>query len=118
MDDEAQRSFKSIEISADSLHALIAGGEYNKTSMGRDAWKGLLKNGSLQRNCNREGFNAKATNFKIRIGILSNQQNQCNSDNSYIGFGSSGNPSTGNKARRNGNNCNRNTATFGYILVQ
>ena len=118
MDDEAQRSFKSIEISADSLHALIAGGEYNKTSLGRHEWKGLLKNGSLQINCNREGFNAQARHFKIRIGILSNENDDCNSCDSYIGFGSSGDPSTGNRAKYSPDNGDRNTKTFGYILVQ
>ena len=118
MDDEGHRSFKSIVISADSLHALIAGGKYHNTSLGRDAWKDLLKYGSLQQNCNREGFNAQATNFKIRIGILSNEQNDCDSDDSYIGLGSSADPWTGNKASWAPDNGNRETKTFGYILVQ
>ena len=118
MDDEGKRSFQSIEISADSLHALIAGGEYNETSLGREAWKGLLKSGSLQRNCNKEGFNAQAGHFKIRIGILSNEQDHCKTDDSYIGFGSSGDPSTGNRAYHDPDNGEKNTPTFGYILVQ
>ena len=118
MDDAYHRSFKSIDVSADSLHALIADGRYRRTSLGREAWKGLLKSGSLQRNCNREGFNAQAHEFKIRIGIISNQENDCKSDDSYIGFGSSGDPSTGNKADWDPDNGNRHTKTFGYILVQ
>ena len=118
MDDAGHKSFKSIDVSADSLHALIAGGKYHQTSLGRDAWKGLLKSGSLQMNCNREGFNAQAHKFKIRIGIISNQENDCKTDDSYIGFGSSGEPSTGNRARWNGHNGKRTTKTFGYILVQ
>ena len=118
MDDEGQKSFQSIEISADSLHALIAGGHYHQTSLGREAWKGLLKSGSLQINCNMEGFNAQAHRFKIRIGILSNEQEHCTSDDSYIGFGSSGDPSTGNRAKHSPDNGDKNTPTFGYILVQ
>ena len=117
MEDNGHRSFKSIDISADSLHGLIAEGKYRRTSLGRDAWKGLLKSPSLQAWCNREGFNAQARRFKIRIGIISNGQNDCNSDDSCIGFGSSGDPSTGNRARWSSPG-DRTTKTFGYILVQ
>ena len=119
MDDGGQRSFKSIDVSADSLHALIADGKYRRTSLGRHEWKGLLKSGSLQVNCNMEGFNAHAVrHFKIRIGILSNEQDDCKSVNSYIGFGSNGYPSTGNRAYHRPDNGHRTTETFGYILVQ
>ena len=118
MDDDGQKKFKGIDISAASLHALIAGGHYHQTSLGREAWKGLLKSGSLQQNCNREGFNAQAAHFKIRIGILSNEQNDCGSDDSYIGFGSTSDPSTGNRAYHGGDAGDRNTKVFGYILVK
>ena len=118
MDDGGHKSFKSIDVSANSLYDLIADGKYRRTSLGREAWKGLLKSGSLQRNCNREGFNAQAGHFKIRIGILSNQENNCNTDDSYIGFGSSGRTSTGNRATHSPDNGDRHTKTFGYILVQ
>ena len=40
--------FILINKTAESLHSLIADGEYRNTSLGRDAWKSLLgSNGSL-----------------------------------------------------------------------
>ena len=117
MDDGGHRSFKSIDVSADSFHALIAGDHYHQTSLGREEWKGLLADGSLQVHCNREGFNAQA-GFKIRIGIISNNEQDCTSCDSYIGFGSNGDPSTGNRAYWFPDNGDKTTKTFGYILVQ
>lgn len=56
-------------------------------------------NASLQKNCNKEGFNVvcQATDSpKARIGIVSNQQNDCNTCNSKIGFGTGGKPDDSN----------------------
>ena len=44
---------------ADSLHSLIADGQYRNTSLGRDGWKTLIGSDiSLQQNCNKEEFDA------------------------------------------------------------
>ncbi|PFX13588.1 Sushi, von Willebrand factor type A, EGF and pentraxin domain-containing protein 1 [Stylophora pistillata] len=48
---------------------------------------------SLQPHCNMEGFNAvggKIDQSKARIGITANQQNECSSCDSRIGFGTGG----------------------------
>ena len=83
--------FLRVNRAAASLYALIADGQYRATSLGRDAWKGLVgPKASLQGNCNREGFNTKgtlSTRAKMRIGIIANEQNDCNSPDSRIGFG-------------------------------
>ena len=117
--------FLRVDKAAASLYALIADGQYRATSLGRDAWKGLVgPKGSLQRNCNREGFNTKGnrmSNSKVRIGIIGNEQNDCNSPDSRIGFGGWG-PRTavpvGNEAWSAADNGDKVVTAFGYIFVQ
>ena len=118
---------KSIVINkqANSLHSLIADGNYRSTSLGRHTWKKLIgQQGSLQTNCNREGFNSHTVqrHSKARIGIISNEQNDCNSPDSRIGFGTGGYPyddnTCGNTALHQPDNGNRNIKAMGYILVQ
>ena len=59
---------------------------------------------------------------RARIGILSNEQNDCNSCDSRIGFGTGGKPdysnSCGNVAAHQADNGDKNIKTMGYILVQ
>ena len=61
---------------------------------------------------------------RARIGILSNEQNDCNSCDSRIGFGTGGQPdysnSCGNAATHlwGSDNGGKNIKTMGYILVQ
>ena len=108
------------------MYSLIADGQYRSTSLGRDTWKSLIgSEASLQKNCNKEGFNAvgdKSFQSKARIGIISNQQNDCASCDSRIGFGTGGlhdnNNSCGNEATHNSDNRNKHIKTMGYILVQ
>lgn len=77
-----------------SLASAMAGG-FVKTSAGRTAWKTLLgQPASLQLLCNQEGINSLPTayqtspgNTSVRLGILGNQENDCLSPDSAIGFG-------------------------------
>ena len=91
-----QLRFIVVQKLADSLHSLIADGQYRNTSLGRDEWKTLIgSNASLQPNCNKEGFNAfsgRSDRSKARISIVSNDQNDCDSCNSWIGFGTGSYP--------------------------
>ena len=121
-----QIRFIVINKQANSLYSLIADGQYRSTSLGRDTWKSLIgSEASLQKNCNKEGFNivgGKPSNSKARIGIISNQQNDCASWDSRIGFGTGGKPdnsnSCGNEATINSDNGDKHIKTMGYILVQ
>ena len=126
---DQQLNFIVINMQASSLYSLIEDGQYRVTSRGRDGWKKLLgSKGSLQRNCSKEGFNLKANlgskrHFqKARIGIFGNNEDNCVSPDSRIGFGSTGYPDSsntcGNVARAGGDNGNKNFKTVGYILVQ
>ena len=121
-----QLRFIVINKQANSLHSLIADGIWRATSLGRNEWKKLIgAQGSLQLNCNKEGFNAVGTSrhdSKARIGYIANQQNHCGSCNSRIGFGTGGSPDNsntcGNVAAANPDNGNRYIRAMGYIMVQ
>ncbi|XP_078347810.1 uncharacterized protein LOC144632920 [Oculina patagonica] len=109
-----------------SLYSLIADGNYHSTSLGRDTWKTLIgSEASLQTNCNKEGFNAACSyigNSKARIGFLGNENNDCKSCDSRIGFGTGGVPddsnTCGNEAKYSTDNGDKNIVAMGYILVQ
>ncbi|XP_073249248.1 uncharacterized skeletal organic matrix protein 5-like isoform X2 [Porites lutea] len=122
---------KSIVIykTASSLYALIADGtQKNFTqNLGRQAWKDLIgQNASLQTHCNREGFNLKSPHYhsEARIGIVSNQEDDCVTPDSRIGFGIGGYPNGHNtcgnvaSAGYHPDNGVKDIKAMGYILVQ
>ena len=123
-----QLKFIVINKQANSLYSLIADGNYRNTSLGRNTWKKLIgSQASLQLNCNKEGFNAAVYNFwydpsMARIGILGNNENECKTPDSRIGFGTGGqqddNNTCGNEASYSPDNDDRHIKAMGYILVQ
>ena len=123
---DQQLRFIVINKQANSLYSLIADGTHRATSLGRNMWKKLIgSQGSLQLNCNREGFNAvgAASNHpKARIGYIANQENNCGSCDSRIGFGTGGHPddsnTCGNEALHSPDNGIRHIKAMAYILVQ
>ena len=118
--------FLVINKNGASLYSLIADGHNLPTSLGRDKWKTLIgSKASLQPNCNKEGFNAvsdRKQSSKARIGIIGNNQNDCVSCNSRIGFGTGGRPDNnntcGNEASDGGDQGEKHIKTMGYILVK
>ena len=115
--------FVVINKQASSLYSLIADGQYRATNLSRDTWMSLVgPTASLQPNCNREGFNAvPSTRYRVRIGLVANNEDNCKSCDSFIGFGSNSKARTtcGNYASSTRNNNGlRNTRGMGYILVQ
>ena len=121
-----QLRFILINRRANSLFSLIADGKYRATSLGRNTWKWLIgSQASLQSYCNKEGFNAVGDNprhSKARIGITANQENDCGSCDSRIGFGTGGlhddSNTCGNEATYSPDNGNKHFKAMGYILVQ
>ena len=119
-----QINFVTVNKEASSLYSLIADGKYRNTSLGRNTWKSLIGSaGSLQRYCNKEGFNVRPNVYSIaRIGILGNNENYCLTCDSRIGFGTGGSPddsnTCGNVALHNPDNGTKNIKAMGYILVQ
>ena len=122
---EQQLNFVVINKHADSLHSLIADEEYRATSLGRNTWKTLIgSQGSLQTNCNKEGFNivSRLRDYsKARVGILGNDNNDCKSCDSRIGFGTGGYwddfNTCGNVAAFGGDNGEQHIKAMGFILV-
>ncbi|PFX25824.1 hypothetical protein AWC38_SpisGene9510 [Stylophora pistillata] len=121
-----QIRFIVVKQQADSLYSLIADGKYRNTTLGRDKWKTLIgSQASLQLSCNKEGFNAvgKKRRFsRARIGIIANQQDDCFTCNSRVGFGTGGHnddsKTCGNEATRSPENGEKHIKIMGYILVQ
>ena len=121
-----QLRFIVINRHANSLYSVIADGKYRATSLGRNKWKTLIgSQASLQTRCNKEGFNAVGSDprhSKARIGIIANQENNCDSCDSRIGFGTGGNHddsnTCGNQATYSPDNGHKHIKAMGYILVQ
>ena len=122
-----QIKFIVINKQANSLHSLIADGKYRATSLSRNTWKKLIgSQASLQTNCNKQGFNIVSGDkrfTKARIGFVGNNENDCKTSDSRIGFGTGGasddSNTCGNEARATGvDNGNKNIKAMGYILIQ
>ena len=115
--------FLLIQKQASSLHSLIADGIHRPTSLNVTAWKSLIgTQASLQPNCHREGFNSASDGgsyARVRIGIIGQDQIDCLSHDSAIGFGMAWGTSTcGNEAISNADNGEQHIKAMGYILVQ
>lgn len=78
-----------INHNATSLFSVIADENYRATNLGREEWMSLINGALLQPYCNMEGFNLKFSlyDLKVRIGIASNEQYNCGSCETAIGFG-------------------------------
>ena len=120
-----------LSHTADSLHSVIADGVYKATSVGRNTWKSLLRDSSLQTECYKEGFNSHAsvTNVPnpgvVRIGIIADNRDNCISCNSRIGVGGGGdsggqqvNPCGNEATHDNLDNGEKHLKAFCYILLQ
>ncbi len=125
-----------IDHQASSLFNVIANGAFQKTTAGKEAWKSLINGSGFQQNCNREGFNIESDSssqsyMKVRIGFMANNQEDCGSCDTCIGFGTAARGCSKHDNHdgtvRNttcgyiaicGYFSNQHTAAFGYILVQ
>ena len=115
-------NFILIKKQASSLYSLIADGNGRTTSLGRDKWKKLIgSRASLQSYCDQEGFNVKCDEPgrpKARIGILGNNENDCNTCDSRIGFGTGGKHDNSNTCGNEAKYGKTHIKAMGYILVQ
>ena len=120
-DVDAEPNFIVLNYTASSLYSVIADGAYRATNASRAKWLSLVVNPSLQPHCNMEGFNVhfSTTQLFLRIGLIGNNEVNCKTPDSLLGFGfkvgnnkwSSGTFNALMKPRVN-------IKTFGYILVQ
>ena len=118
----------AIDHEASSLFNLIANGKFTAANIKKSKWESLIDGSSLQQNCNKQEFNIGGGNSNkrmyLRIGLAANEQNDCKTCNSCIGFGTSITGCDGkvrDRACGNVHVCREhqnNIAAFGYILVQ
>ena len=119
-----------INYKASSLFNVIADGDFKNMNVGKHKWLSLMDGSLLQHHCKKEGFNIntpgyESAHLKVRIGIIANNENDCKSCDSCIGFGTSirgcddeiikttcGNIAICNELE------NKNSPAFGYIFVQ
>ena len=106
-----------VNYTATSLFSVIADGNYHETNVGREEWMSLINGASLQHNCNMEGFNVQCSwsGRKSRIGIFGNNEDDCTSCDSVIGFGVEMKKRNWSSGNIHGEN---NKKSFGYIFVQ
>jgi hypothetical protein len=110
-----------LPMQGSSLMDLMATGSH-ATTVGRSAWRRLLPRASLQLNCNREGINVQTSSATARIGIISNNQNDCLTCQSWVAFGAKGvytsERACGNYAPSTGDDGSRNEGLFGFVMVR
>ena len=121
---------KWIEVHhrAMSLYDVVANGMFKQTKAGKNTWKSLIGHSYMQENCNKEGFNFnkvyKLAYVKVRIGLVGNNEYDCNTPNSCIGFGISARKFGGVVQSTSCGNlrycCGQNSdiAAYGFLLIK
>ncbi|XP_031550821.1 uncharacterized skeletal organic matrix protein 5-like [Actinia tenebrosa] len=108
-------NFATIPYTATSLHDVIASGSQRAVALlGKSKWQSMIAGTSMQPYCNREGFNLQL----VRIGIMTNNENDCGSTDSFIGYGGSVGVYCGNRCYLSCSNGDKAIAAVGYILVK
>ena len=108
----------TLATRGDSLRQTMVRGEAVNTELGIEAWRSLIPLTSMQANCHAEGIMVQSS---LRFGILGNQEDDCNTPDSFIAIGSNqdavvaGNLAHGRWAADNGD---RRTKAFAEIWVQ
>ena len=124
-DADGNTKWLSITQQAISLHALLANNSHTTTKIDKATWKSLLSGSSLQPNCNMQGFNVVSPSGTqdpaiTKIGIISNNEDDCHSCNSRIGFGCAGTRGKQDGSNSCGNEklSEKHIKANCYILVQ
>ena len=125
MKHDSKLNWIKMTYSGSSLYDVIADGRIRTNKLSRSKWLSLFSKAKLQPRCKKSGFNIKCAGFKARIGIIGNNEANCNSCDSWMGFGLW----SGEKCRRTssltcGNaymcpaSAYKQIGVFGYILVK
>jgi hypothetical protein len=121
-----------VHYEAISLYDVIANGNFKPTTAGKNTWISLIDDSSMQQNCNSEGFNFNnvytvGTGYmKVRIGFVANNEYDCNTPDSCIGFGISARTCTYDGVVQSTSCGNlryccwdrRDTAAYGFVLLK
>ena len=121
----AQWRWLTLPVQAPSLQSLFIDGKTIVTQAGMAAWEALLADGSLQPHCQLEGFNVVTNSTSLRIGIAGNNENDCDTVDSWIGIGAlssacglTGKPVAGDVACYGGDNGDRAVTAAAAILIR
>ena len=105
--------YLKLTIAANSLLALFSPNTFVATNATKAQWLTLAPMSSLQVNCNQQGVNNQPggmNNARVRLGILSNTQNDCMTPESSVGVGFGAFPCQNNPTIRAGNiHCEQGT---------
>merc|ERR1712059_202664 len=82
-------NYVKLRLSGSSLRAMVASGKQQLASSSRSDWLSLTSGfKGLQPHCNRVGINPSGGQYlRLRLGILGNNENNCNSCDSFVGVG-------------------------------
>jgi cysteine-rich repeat protein len=70
-----------------TLQRLFTEQEPRGHTMTREGWLGFMDYPRLQEHCNTMGFNLELGPHRLRLGIIANNENDCNSPDSWLGLG-------------------------------
>lgn len=70
-----------------TLQRLLTEQEPRGHTMTREGWLGFMERPRLQEHCNTMGFNLELGGHRLRLGIIANDQNDCNSPDTWVGLG-------------------------------
>ncbi len=116
-----------VPLAGAKMTELFAPNQQKLTMLGRDAWKGLMgPTASLQPNCNLEGTNIYHAQMRVRLGIIANEQADCNTPDSRLGVGGDAaalcnidpNRPAGNISCYGGDNGDVELAAFAWVFVR
>ena len=82
-------NYQAVTLQTPGTLLSLVDGPFTSTALGRSAWLTLAGNATMQLNCNVEGFNVffSAPYARARIGLVANQDKNCNTPDSALGFG-------------------------------
>ncbi len=115
-----------VPVAGARMTELFAPNQQKLTTLGRTAWKDLVgPAASLQLNCNLEGANIYHAQARVRLGLIANEQPDCDTPDSLVGVGVSAavpctgpNPAAGNTSCFEGDNGDVQLAAFAWVYVR
>ena len=118
--DRAARVTPAMLPMGATLRSVFTGDKFYPTNLGRFLWLQVLSNGSIQTRCGQEGFNNAVNGQRMRLGIFGNQENDCNTCDSFIGVGYQS-LASGNIAAAPWDDSGlggRNTQSFSFLFIR
>ena len=101
---ETESAEMTLKVTGTSFMSVMRG-PFIPIAKTRQEWLNLVANAVVQPNCNKGGINNffRDPFFRVRIGMVANEQADCNSPDSFVGIGGGGGV---------GNGCNAHGTPF------